>query len=457
MNWQQLLNSDRRRQTTSTGDHRTQFERDFDRSVFSTPVKRLQDKAQVFPLETHDAIRTRLTHSLEVSSVARGLATRSSKWLLSKREISGDMDRCIEAIAATCGLIHDIGNPPFGHSGEDAIRAWFRRKENEALLRKNLKSEQQIQDFINFEGNAQSLRLVTTLQVLADRSGLNLTFGTLSAMCKYVAPSDQADPEGTNRAFKKPGYFASENEIVEQIRSATGTGPARHPICFLVEAADDIVYLACDVEDAVKKGVISWRSIEESLGRTIDSVNAALLAKETILKAGRACVPSELDDDIHAAAFRTGAIGVMVNAAFQVFTEQYDKIMNGTFESDLLSESDAAVLANCLRKIGQTVVYPTRSTLTLELMGREVIGDLMDIFWEGAAEMPTSGQVKTKKFPGKAAALISPNYRKVFQEFAAEKTTLPEIYHRIQLMTDYICGMTDSFAKTLHGELFNGR
>lgn len=457
MNWQQLLNSDRRRPTTSAGDHRTQFERDFDRSVFSTPVKRLQDKAQVFPLETHDAIRTRLTHSLEVSSVARGIATRASKWLLDKGEISGDMDRWIEAIAATCGLIHDLGNPPFGHSGEDAIRAWFKREKNEELLRKNLKNEQQIQDFLNFEGNAQSLRLVTTLQVLADRSGLNLTFGTLSAMCKYVASSDKADEESTNRAFRKPGYFASENEIIEQIRSATGTGAARHPICFLVEAADDIVYLACDVEDGVKKGVISWRSVEEFLDRDIDSVNAALLATEKILKAGRDDVPADLDGDIHAAAFRTGAISVMVDAAFQVFTERYDKIMDGTYENDLLTESTAADLAGALRNIGRTRVYPTRSTLTLELMGRKVIGDLMDVFWEGAAAIPTKGQVKTKKFAGKAAELISSNYRKVFQAFAAEKTTLPEIYHRLQLMTDYICGMTDSFAKTLHAELFNGR
>src|SRR5579863_2314143 len=190
MDWKTLLNPERPRPSTSRGDHREQFERDYDRAVFSSPVKRLQDKAQVFPLEPHDAIRTRLTHSLEVSSVARGLATRASTWLLAQKEIVPDMDRQIEAIAATCGLIHDIGNPPFGHSGEDAIRAWFRREENDALLRKNLKSEQQIQDFLNFEGNAQSLRLVTTLQVLADRSGLNLTFGTLSAMCKYVAPSD---------------------------------------------------------------------------------------------------------------------------------------------------------------------------------------------------------------------------------------------------------------------------
>lgn len=458
MNWTNLLNANRRRQTTSPGDHRIEFERDFDRSVFSTPVKRLQDKAQVFPLETHDAVRTRLTHSLEVSSVARGLATRSAKWLLERGEIAAGMDRSIEAIAATCGLIHDLGNPPFGHAGEDAIRSWFKREDREKLLRKSLKDEQQIQDFLKFEGNAQSLRLVATLQVLADYSGLNLTFGTLSALGKYVAPSDRADSEATNRAFRKPGYFASEAEIVQQIREATGTGDARHPICYLVEAADDIVYLAADVEDAVKKGVLSWRDLGDALtAADADSVRAALDFQVRILKAGRPEMPTDLDDDIKASAFRTAAISVMVEGAFKVFQTRYDSIMQGQYEGALLPESDAADLAKCLRKVGTTRVYPTRSTLTLELMGRRVIGDLMDIFWEGAATLPKVGEPKTSAFAGKAAALFSANYRKVFQHFVAEKASLPEEYHRFQLVTDYICGMTDSFAKRLHAELFNGR
>ena len=242
MKWSELLNADRRRQTTCPEDPRIEFERDFDRSVFSTPVKRLQDKAQVFPLEAHDGVRTRLTHSLEVSSVARGLATRAARWMLEERKISEDMDRQIEAIAATCGLLHDLGNPPFGHAGEDAIRAWFRRPERQDCLQRSLESEQQIQDFLKFEGNAQSLRLVATLQILADYNGLNLTFGTLSALCKYVAKSDEADKKSTNRALRKPGYFASEGHIVDEIREKTGTGDARHPICYLVEAADDIFY-----------------------------------------------------------------------------------------------------------------------------------------------------------------------------------------------------------------------
>src|ERR1700733_12575593 len=167
MEWKQLLCRDRPRESTNPGDHRAEFERDFDRSIFSTPVKRLQDKAQVFPLEPHDAVRTRLTHSLEVSSVARGLGTAVGQWLLERKDISPGMERWIEAIAATCGLIHDLGNPPFGHSGEDAIRHWFNEFGPDALRRELGGNDQLVQDFLRFEGNAQSLRLVSKLQILA--------------------------------------------------------------------------------------------------------------------------------------------------------------------------------------------------------------------------------------------------------------------------------------------------
>jgi len=457
MNWKTLLNANRLRQSTISGDHRAEFERDFDRAVFSTPVRRLQDKAQVFPLEPHDAVRTRLTHSLEVSSVARGLARRAATWLHDQNTIEPEMDRAIEAIAATCGLIHDLGNPPFGHAGEDAIRSWFHRRDQQAPLRERLSSDQQVQDFLKFEGNAQSLRLVTKLQVLADYTGLNLTFGTLSASGKYLASSDQADRTDQDRARKKPGYFTSEADIVKRIRDETGTGDARNPICYLVEAADDIVYLAADVEDAVKKGVLSWSDVEAALTEAMGtSVKAALDTQQRILKAGRPTVPLDLEDDIRATAFRTGAIGVMINAAFQVFQENYGSIMEGRYRGALLHDSEAKDLEKCLRTLGTTRIYATRSTLTLELMGREVINDLMDLFWEGAESIPTYGMPKPTTFAGKAAALFSPNYRRVFQHFAKERTDLPEHYHRFQLVTDYICGMTDSFAKRLHSELFNG-
>ena len=240
-------------------------------------------------------------------------------------------------------------------------------------------------------------------------------------MGKYLVSSDKANSTATNRAFRKPGYFASETELVHQIRDATGTGKARHPICCLVEAADDIVYLAADVEDSVKKGVLSWTEVREQLTDSgADSVRDALKRQEHILKAGQPTVSPALHDDIHASAFRTAAISVMVEGAFKVFKTQYGEIMHGQYPGALLQDSDAKELASCLRKVGIKHVYPTRSTLTLELMGRQVIGDLMDIFWEGAEVMPTTGDPDTSEFAGKAAALFSENYRLVFQKFAHE-------------------------------------
>ena len=317
-------------------------------------------------------------------------------------------------------------------------------------------NDQQTQDFLRFEGNAQSLRLVARLQILADDKGLNLAFGTLSALMKYVASSDRAGNHA-NPALKKPGYFASENEIVQEIQDRTGTFGTRHPISFLVEAADDIAYLPADVEDAVKKGVLAWSEVETELREAnAESVNRALKGQQRTLKGDHDRVPDNLDDDILASVFRTAAINVMVEGAFRVFEKRYEEIMQGKYLGSLLKDSNAADLADCLRNIAREHVYPTRSTLELELMGRRVIGDLMGVFWEGAQAMPPTGEPDASTFAGKAAALISRNYRRVFQD-SLKEGRLPPKYYRLQLVTDYVCGMTDSFAKGTHAALFNGR
>ena len=203
MDWRRLLSTKRIRELMggapsrrAEGDPRDEFGRDYGRVVFSTPVRRLQDKAQVFPLEEHDAVRTRLTHSLEVASVARDIAEAAVRRLGEAGLLKDAAQHVhnIGTIAATCGLIHYLGNPPFGHAGEDAIRDWFRAATSrEPAVSELASSEQLRQDFLKFEGNAQTIRLVGKLQVLADFYGLNLTCATLSAACKYTAASHGDD------------------------------------------------------------------------------------------------------------------------------------------------------------------------------------------------------------------------------------------------------------------------
>ncbi len=459
MDWLTLLNSNRRRTSTMDADHRVEFERDYDRSIFSTPVKRLQDKTQVFPLEPHDAVRTRLTHSLEVSAVSRGLGIAIGKWLLSKDEISPGMERQIEAIAGTSGLIHDLGNPPFGHAGEEAIREWFGNKGAKKLSQDLSKHEQCIQDLLKFEGNAQTLRLVAKLQILADFKGLNLTYGTLSAARKYIAPSHEADDQHKDHAMSKPGFFASENDLVEQIEKETGTRGARNPITFLVEAADDIVYLVADIEDGIKKGIVTWQQIEDQMrSGKANSKNAKeiLERKDRILKGGKKKLTPDLPDDYHGSAFRTAAISILVPDAIETFKRRYSKIMAGAYKGELVEDGRCVGLIKLFKTIGRTKIYCTAPNLKLEIMGRKVIHDLLDIFWEGASVLSSKGELSTVDFPGRIGALLSRNYRQVFCQARTDAPDLPESYQRYQLVTDYICGMTDTFAKQLHEQLTNG-
>ena len=461
MEWPKLLCKDRPRTSTSEGEHREQFERDYDRAVFSSSVKRLQDKAQVFPLDPHDAVRTRLTHSMEVSTVARGLASKICQEVL-KEDLAAGQDRQIEAVAATCGLIHDLGNPPFGHSGEDAIRGWFQTRHGEAKLRGIGANEQLVQDFLNFEGNAQTLRVVSKLQFLADFNGLNLTFGTLSALRKYTAKSNEADLKSDNQAAKKPGHFISEQDLVDRIADATGTGNARNPITYIVEAADDIVYSVADIEDGIKKGILSWRLVEDLLqsgsGEASVLVEEILSGKQHILRAGKESPLDDLPDDVHGSAFRTAAVYALVKQATLAFQNNYTEIMAGSFKGDLLSTTQPlnALMTLLKKQIGRSHIYSTAPTLKLEIMGRKIIHDLMDLFWEGVEHLPIEGEPSPKEFPGKLGALLSPSYRRVFRHFVGEQRHIPEQYHRFQLLTDYVSGMTDSFAKRLHEELTNG-
>jgi dGTPase len=475
MDWNQLLSTKRAKglfgETSSVpiaGDLRSEFDRDYGRTVFSTPVRRLQDKAQVFPLERHDAIRTRLTHSMEVSSVARSLGEIAERFLFGCGDLKLDNQRgTLGTIAATCGLIHDLGNPPFGHSGEASIRDWFESQHKKDAnffgsfkpftdaKHPNPEDTQFARDFLKFGGNAQTQRLISRLQVLADEFGLNLTCGTLSASCKYVAQSDAIDKSRQEK--KSPGYFASENDLISRIRNEVGTSDFRNPLAFLVEASDDITYSTVDLEDGVKKGVITWKCIEDELTRKLGEHDISL--KRALDKAHGKIDPADLKgrakEEAMAVAFRTFAIAEMVVETFKVFEKHYRDIMSGNYHRELLYDSAAGKLAWECKQLGIEVVYVSAETLKLELMGRKVISDLLTCFWE-AARAYTPGK-KLDGFPAKAYELISTNYRQIFEKYIsdAKKLSMPEDYFRMQLITDQVSGMTDSYACFLHRELMN--
>jgi dGTPase len=470
MNWNSLLSKKRssvlqgKREKTSqhVDDPRSEFDRDYGRAVFATPVRRLQDKAQVFPLEPNDSVRTRLTHSLEVSALARSIARWVVRRLLKTSAIDADQAAAIETIAMTCGLLHDIGNPPFGHSGEDAMREWYAKLfESEKALKEGLSgaNPQYGQDFLEFEGNAQTLRLVTQLQMLADRHGLNLTCGTLSALCKYTAASN--DTSKVDHSRSKPGYFASEAVLVGLIRAETGTGSARNPITYLVEAADDTVYATVDLEDGVKKGVIDWEFLKEQLrldGR--DTITEKVL--EAVDKYG---IDSELmatkrqADESRVQLFRTFAMVEFVRSASLVFEQKYDSIMAGEYTGELLVDGDSAQLLKRCKKVARQFVYTAPQTLRLEIMGRNVIHSLLDTFWGAARLAPDDLKSPENVFARKAYSLLSHNYLTTFQtcvrddEKQGAVSPLPLNYRRLQLLADYIAGMTDTFATSLSHEL----
>lgn len=456
MNWNQLLCTDRLRRTTKQAEERRgEIHRDYGRVVFSTAVRRLQDKAQVFPLETIDAVRTRLTHSLEVSSVSRGLANVVASELLDINKINQAQAYDIETIAATCGLIHDIGNPPFGHAGEMAIQEWFAKQSDEFWKFDTTPNLRLKNDLLNYEGNAHTIRLLCTLQILSDRSGLNLTYGTLSAAFKYTANSGNIGTGG-RQSKKKLGHFTSEESLVKKVQDATGTGDARNPITFLVEASDDMVYSVVDIEDGIKKGVISWLEVRDILENKKNAIveklfNDCVVAAEKRIDSAPFQMKGRNRDEAISQYFRTLVIVKAHDAVRKAFFEKYDKIMDGAYDKELLYDSEVSALYQTLKEeIGIKRIYNAKETLRLEVLGRNVIQFLMQTFWEAKSSN------KSKTFPEKIYHLLSQNYRTVFQNPTTDESSLPTEYRQALLVTDYICGMTDSFALNLRRELQHG-
>jgi dGTPase len=457
--WTKLLNNRRRKPksgkaTAGAGvadDGRTQFERDYDRILFSTPVRRMADKTQVFPLDPNDSVRTRLTHSHEVANLCRSIGVSLAYGAL-KDVTVGTSTRDIPAMLAAIGLAHDLGNPPFGHSGERAIQHWM--TEHPKLL-DSLADGAQREDFIRFEGNAQTLRLLTRLQLISDDFGLNLTCGTLAALMKYPTGSDQIDK--TKCATKKHGFFQSEAQIVGDIWQETGLKAGqRHPFAYVMEACDDIAYGVLDAEDAVKKGLASFADLMAFLEQEIPAddisrcvIKDALADHSVHLRYHLS--PSELND-ISMQKFRVHAIALTIDRARQAFEDNLDGLLDGTLHSDLLELSGARLLCKALKRFDREHAYRHKSVLALESRGFNVIQELMDHLWyaiENREGRVPATAVRATPFAAYAYQRISENYRRVF----GANGPLCERYRELQLLTDMISGMTDTYAMNLCDDL----
>ena len=454
---------------------RNPFERDHDRILFSTPFRRMGDKTQVFPLESIESIRTRLTHSYEVSNLCRSIGIRLVEAL--KPKLPPASNHTIPPILAAVGLAHDIGNPPFGHQGENAIRSWFRENNkhlfnpSKASCSDNANSdissltEQHKQDFLLFEGNAQTLRVVTKLQVIGDDLGLDLTLGTLASLMKYVASSDSTKPN--NEARKKVGYFASEQALVNTIRSELGLqGDALHPLAYVMSACDDIAYSVLDAEDSIKKGLVSFHDLmawlktssnEDCIINYIREVSEwermgieADWQRSTAGKNRRRLYPSELSD-VATQKFRAHAIHVMVFAVVEAFARNHDGIIGGRFRGSLVEHSQAGPLYCALTEFNREHAFKHRSVLSVELEGHAIINRLMDHLWIGISERKKYANLASERaspFAAYVYSRISRNYRRVFEGTVSQyhgASDLPIRYREMQLLTDMVSGMTDRF------------
>jgi len=336
------------------------------------------------------------------------------------------------------------------------MQAWFERHAAVVLDARYGLSEAMRLDFLRFEGNAQTLRLLTKLQIINDDYGLNLSYATLAALLKYPVASDAVDKSQPVR--RKHGFFQSEARLVEEVWAATGL-PAgqRHPLTFVLEACDDIAYCVLDAEDAVKKRLVSFHDILAFLRHAAgqDATVAWVCneaEREHVVYREAGLSPAELND-ISMQVFRIRAMGVLMRALTEAWLRQQQAILDGDFVGELLEASSAGVFITTLRQFNQRHVYRHPSVLKVELRGFEVIHELMDMLWFAITDREPGAPADAPRrspFASYAYGRMSENYRRVFE---SPSNLMPLRYREAQLLTDMIAGMTDSYAVAMCEEL----
>ncbi|WP_374276610.1 dGTP triphosphohydrolase [Azonexus sp.] len=437
--WERLLSAERLGAGKAPGTpERTAFQQDYDRIVFTSAFRRLKDKTQVFPLSKSDYVRTRLTHSLEASCVGRSLGAVVGREIIARHGLQHVESGDFGAIVAAACLAHDIGNPPFGHAGEDAIREWFR---NSGLLERHAFTPAQKADFERYEGNAQGFRIVSRLQSPANPGGLQLTSAVLATFTKYPRPS-AVDGELPGKSGKKFGFFQQDATNFAQVARSTGLveripGAAwrRHPLAFLVEVADDTCYLIVDLEDAARLGFVPYRDAECLL---------ADLAGNTV-SGGRL---DRLHDPKERLEYlRAKAIGRLLEGAAAVFLENEEAILAGRFDDELLEQSPVGVPLQAVLRLAKETIYTARPALEIETAGFEVLGALLSLFTN--AVEAKAGAPGTR-FTTRERMLLKllPTQ---FLGHDGEPDADP--YVRLLQVADFVAGMTDSYAVDMYRKL----
>lgn len=464
MEWKTLLCARRERETPGrqkSADLRSEFEKDYHRIIGSASFRRLQDKTQVFPLDKSDFIRTRLTHSLEVSSLGKSLGQNIGENILKYRKNSGFTPRMKEDIShilQCAGLIHDIGNPPFGHFGEMAIREWFINNLPKLNFKgrkaADLLSEQMRQDFYHFEGNAQALRLVTRLHYLVDEYGMNLTYALLNTIIKYPVSSVEIHADSGNIKEKKMGYYFADEAVFRKVTETTGARNCRHPLTFILEAADDLAYKTADIEDAFVKGFLTYYILERELEpleqRYEQSVFHPLEKLHQLYERGEKKGVNS-PESYAVKNWIVSAQGFLISCATLGFTSNYEQIMDGTFEKDIFYGTYGEELMNLLGDMAYRYVFSSRAIYKMELTESAILDFLMDRLVHAVLYYDTDMEMGS--IDRRIVALISDNYKNAYRLQAEGKGEVEKLYLRLLLVTDYVCGMTDSYAKRLYQEM----
>jgi len=441
MNWEQLLSLKRfgdteKRIRAKQDETRLGFEVDFDRIIFSSAFRSLQDKTQVIPLSETDFVHTRLTHSLEVSVVGRTLGRSVGKVLLERHANLKELGYTFNdfgAITAAAAVMHDIGNPPFGHSGEKAIGEYFNT--GNGLKYKEQLTEKEYQDLIDFEGNANGFKILTESKEGA-KGGLRLSYGTLGAFMKY--PKESLPKKPTSHIVdKKYGFFQAEKEAFLEVvndlglkkKSATDDHSYfRHPLAYLVEAADDICYTIIDFEDGINLGLIDEEFALEYLIKLVkDSIDTA---KYHSLKYKK--------DRI--SYLRALAINTLIQEAVEIFLDNEEQILKGEFEKSLLDKCKYEAQINDIIKISVSKIYKSQEVIEKEVAGYKIIADLLEVFVK-ALNNSHNGTMT--------------NYDKLLlnllpREYCSESK---DLYTRIMSICTYVSRMSDRYAIRMHKKI----